>query len=108
MKRTDVLLDVNWEGRETETGTVIYGWHLGTVCVSESTTEDGKRFEVYVTHHQQNEEGDQVVLHWSVLSTLERAMKRHDDLVRELKELGEFGLFARPFISEDELRKVVK
>lgn len=102
MRRTDVLLDVNWEGRETETGTVIYGWHLGTVCVKETALEDGTRYEVYVTHQQKNDDGDDVVLHWSVLSTRERAMKQHDKLVRELKELGEHGVFARPFMSQAE------
>lgn len=97
--RTDVLLDVNWEGRETEDGNTIYGWHLGTVCVKETQLDDGElRYEVYVAHQP----GD-VVVHWSVFATLEKARARHDQLIVQLREVGEHGLFARQFESRSEL-----
>lgn len=99
MSRTDVLLDVNWEGRETESGNVIYGWHLGTVCVEETVIDDFSRHEVYVSHL--DADGGSVVLHWAVFDTRDEAMLRHDALVKELKEVGEHGMFARQFTTEE-------
>jgi len=105
MTRTDVLLDVNWEGRETESGNVIYGWHLGTVCIAETIVDDGSiRYEVFVSHPQ-GEDVAPIVLHWSVLSTREKAEQRHGILVRQLWEAGEHGLFARQLESRSELTR---
>lgn len=95
--RTEVTIDVNWEGREDELGNVVYGWHLGTVCVVETALETMTRYEVYMSHPQPDE--SVVVMNWSAFGTREQAIERHDLLVSQLKELGEHGLYARRFES---------
>jgi len=104
MSRTDVLLDVNWHGRETESGNVIYGWHLGSVCVIETVIDDFSRLEVYVSHPDPESEAGAIVLHWAVFDTRAEAMQRHDVLVKELREVGEHGMYARLFESVSEAK----
>jgi hypothetical protein len=92
-RRTDILQDVDWRGVETERGNTLYGWHLGTVWFCEHDLEDGKRFEVYVSHPQPD--GSAVVAHWRAFTVRELAEARRAALILQLREVGEHGLFAR-------------